>query len=146
MKIATIIFSVLIPTMACNAPPVRHLKMTDMAMETPAAAETLPDLASPFSPSLQAEIAKIKAANAKVQAVIDDPANAWILKVKHVVRMEVVGDADGRTLHIGVDVGDESGRDDQQYVDEVQRELPPTLGGYSIVVEPHVLIMEQEER
>jgi hypothetical protein len=65
---------------------------------------------------------------AKVQPVIDDPANKWILKIPHVTRMlpstEATQFGEPTTAVIGIAV------DNEKSIKEVQGEVPKTIGGF----------------
>jgi hypothetical protein len=65
---------------------------------------------------------------AKAQRVIDDPANKWILKIPHVIRMlpssvdTIYREPKTPAVGIAVDSG--------KYIKEVQSKVPKTIGGY----------------
>jgi hypothetical protein len=65
---------------------------------------------------------------AKAQRVIDDPANKWILKIPHVIRMlpssvdTIYREPKTPAVSIAVDSG--------KYIKEVQSKVPKTIGGY----------------
>ncbi len=65
---------------------------------------------------------------AKAQAVIDDPANKWILKIPHVTRMlpaTVNGELEQPTSPaVGIAV------DSARSIDEVKSKVPKTIGGF----------------
>jgi len=65
---------------------------------------------------------------AKAQRVIDDPANKWILKIPHVIRMlpssvdTIYREPQKPAVGIVVDRG--------KYIKEVQSKVPKTIGGF----------------
>jgi hypothetical protein len=65
---------------------------------------------------------------AKVQPVIDDPANKWILRIPHVVRMDPypVETKFLEPITAVVDIV----VDNEKSIKEVQSKVPKTLGGF----------------
>jgi hypothetical protein len=65
---------------------------------------------------------------AKVQPVIDDPANQWILRIPHVTRMlpSTVTTKFGEPITAAVGIGVDRGRS----IKDVQSKVPKTIGGF----------------
>ena len=65
---------------------------------------------------------------AKVQPVIDDPENKWILKIPHATRMlpATIRTEDGQSTSPAVGLAVDSGRS----IKEVKSKVPKTIGGF----------------
>ena len=76
------------------------------------------------------DYAELKLEQDKVQAVCDDPANKWILKLPHVSALSPAASCqtdDDCESSISIQV------DYPKDVEVVQRKTPPTLGGYPVI-------------
>lgn len=111
------------PRMAADV----NLTFNNVLADVVAQVNGLPDLQNRTEPSPDPENVK---AHDEMMAVINDPANKWILTIPHVVRMQPSlydrNYTPGMTLvpAIAIMVGYE----DQ--VKEVEKKVPPTLGGF----------------